>query len=561
MSAACKMYPDKLPESVRSNPKLSAEVQIYDALAHSMGIGWSVFYDVAWLGLVHSEGNQCDGQTDFIVAHPKKGVLLIEVKGGAIRFDGQRQQWISRDRFGEDHDIKNPFMQVRSSKYALLDKLKDTKNLRDNKWIELSYAVAFPAVARPQQAVQLHAPAEIIIGRDDLDRLPKRIEEILAFCHGESKRGFQHGAAIVDQLTRILATDIELTNPLSLLAAEEDRELIRLTESQFRMLSMLKRIRRAAIGGCAGSGKTFLAVEKAKQVASEGFKTLLTCYTQPLGNFLKELTRDIDNLTVCTLYELARVWQPDLPSAFSGDVDAEYTDALLNVMEGMELPPYDAIIVDEGQDFTADWWIALESCLREGKDSIFYVFHDTHQTLYRGGGTLPDSIVEFPLEENVRNTRSICDVLARHYKGDVKIWPRGPEGRTVETHEYHTQVELAKVLGKKLRDLVELEKFCNCELVVLTPRQLKTSCLPELKLPSGYRLVPYQPKPRSRDVLYASVDQFKGLERKVVIVVELDKELPSEPELRTALCYVAFSRPRHHLVLLGDNSTFSNILS
>src|SRR4051794_37214771 len=97
-------------------------------------------------------------------------------------------------------------------------------------------------------------------------------------------------------------------------------------------------------------------------------------------------------------------------------------------MQGRAERPYDAIIVDEGQDFTVEWWLALESCLREGRDSIFYVFHDTHQTLYRGGGTLPEGMGEFPLEDNVRNTRSICNALGHHYRGRVNIQPRGPVG-------------------------------------------------------------------------------------------------------------------------------------
>jgi hypothetical protein len=253
-----------------------------------MGPGWVVFYDVAWLGKVREFDAPRDGQTDFIVAHPAKGILLIEVKGGGIRFDGPRRQWITRDRNGVDHDIW-PFSQVRNSKYALLNKLRDLPSLR-NCWIELAHAVAFPALARPRSAVTPDAPPDIIIGREDMERLCERIEEILVYSHGTSGNRFKHGPLLVKELIRLLATSIELPNPLALQAAEEEQHIIRLTESQVRMLTLLKRIRRAAIGGCAGSGKTFLAVEKAKRLATEGFRTLLTCYTQPLATFLKSLT-------------------------------------------------------------------------------------------------------------------------------------------------------------------------------------------------------------------------------------------------------------------------------
>jgi hypothetical protein len=74
MVSACKIYPERLPERVRREPKLSAEVDFYDALARSMGPGWVVFYDVAWLGKVREFDSPRDGQTDFIVAHPAKGI-------------------------------------------------------------------------------------------------------------------------------------------------------------------------------------------------------------------------------------------------------------------------------------------------------------------------------------------------------------------------------------------------------------------------------------------------------------------------------------------------------
>ena len=65
MASVCKMYPERLPEKVRREPKLWAEVEMYDALARCMGFGWVVFYDVAWLGRVGQFDAPRDGQTDY----------------------------------------------------------------------------------------------------------------------------------------------------------------------------------------------------------------------------------------------------------------------------------------------------------------------------------------------------------------------------------------------------------------------------------------------------------------------------------------------------------------
>jgi len=40
---------------------------------------------------------------------------------------------------------------------------------------------------------------------------------------------------------------------------------------------------------------------------------------------------------------------------------------------------FEALIVDEGQDFLADWWDALDGVLSD--DAVFHCFHDANQTL------------------------------------------------------------------------------------------------------------------------------------------------------------------------------------
>jgi DNA helicase IV len=78
-------------------------------------------------------------------------------------------------------------------------------------------------------------------------------------------------------------------------------------------------------------------------------------------------------------------------------------------------------------------------------------------------------------------------------------------------------------------------------------------------MPKGIELVSHDATTSKSEVMYASIDQFKGLERKVAIVVELDEELSAKPEQRDALLYVAFSRPRHHLMLMGAPAVLRSI--
>ena len=137
-----RIFPAELTSQVIRDPKRSAEVNMFDQLRVQLGERWVVFYSVAWIGRFRSDNALHDGETDFIVAHPQYGVLLIEVKGGRIDYDGTRGQWTTTDRDGEVHRI-DPFNQVRKNKYDLLDKIKSLPGWT-NVRVRLGHAVAFP---------------------------------------------------------------------------------------------------------------------------------------------------------------------------------------------------------------------------------------------------------------------------------------------------------------------------------------------------------------------------------------------------------------------------------
>ena len=85
----------------------------------------------------------------------------------------------------------------------------------------------------------------------------------------------------------------------------EDDRLINLTERQMLILDFLSNRRPAQrFKGCAGSGKTMLAMEKARRLASEGFDVLLTCYNAALAT---SLARHVpERITVMHFHGLCR---------------------------------------------------------------------------------------------------------------------------------------------------------------------------------------------------------------------------------------------------------------
>jgi Nuclease-related domain/AAA domain/UvrD-like helicase C-terminal domain len=568
-----KIFPEELSNRTRKDPKKRAEIKLYDALQQQLPGSWHVFYSVAWLGRTSTEGVPRDGETDFIVVHPNYGILLIEVKGGQISYEGTRRQWISTDQGGNSYDI-DPFNQVIRCKYALINKLKSLPRWSKN-WINIVHAVAFPDIYLSSSALPPEAPPEIILDADDLPNIEKHLKNIFEYWKGHYPNTSKPDPQFALDLERLLAPTIKLRNPLVLQVEDEYQEILRLTDEQCRTLNTLNRVRRAEISGCAGSGKTMMAVEKAKRLASEGFRTLLTCYNKPLAEHLTEVSGNLANLTVCTFHQLCHKMAHQagipLPDPNEGNptrvFEHDYPTVLLEAMTLQANLRFDAIIVDEGQDFAEGWWIALESCLAEGRQSVFYIFYDDNQRIYRDRGSIPDylNLTPVSLQENVRNTRTIHHTLASYYTGENASLPRGPVGRSIEIHNCATDNDLYKNLSQVLNKLTRIEGISCKDIVLLTPKSLKAnfphhSIVGDFKFNGNLRLVQKVRDP-SNEILCSTIHSFKGLERPIVIVVEIDEFfIENNAVEKDALCYVAFSRPRSHLILLGKQPIITELL-
>jgi len=101
------------------------ERKVFWALRDGLPDGWTALQSVCWLQRRPGDAAS-DGEADFVLVHPALGALVIEVKGGEIRFDSRTGEWSSRNRGGRVHPIKDPFRQGVRSKNALRRYLENT---------------------------------------------------------------------------------------------------------------------------------------------------------------------------------------------------------------------------------------------------------------------------------------------------------------------------------------------------------------------------------------------------------------------------------------------------
>jgi hypothetical protein len=261
------VYPTPLPESVVNDASREAERRVYDALARLLGPDHAVFYSVAWLTRATGHGAR-DGEADFVVAHPELGVLVLEVKGGQIGHDQSTGEWHSTDRHDHRHHIRDPFAQATSSHHALEAKLKEHPVIR-RFYIRIGHGVVFPDSANPHRPLTPNAEPAITMFAEDLDHIDACVRQMFDYWAGRMGSKLMPAPGFVQAVTDLLAPRFELPRSLGAAIKGDDRELLRLTQDQFRVLDMLSRQRRVAVSGGAGTGKTMLALEKAKRLAVE----------------------------------------------------------------------------------------------------------------------------------------------------------------------------------------------------------------------------------------------------------------------------------------------------
>ena len=545
-----KIFPERPPAIIQDDPLRSAELKVFSSLK-SLPKSYLIFYNTHWQK--HDENyGVYEGEADFIIVHPDKGIIVLEVKGGGIQYNSEIDQWYSQDREGVKHPIKDPVEQARRNHYKLLDELEKIPGWPDYQ-VNMWHAVCFPDIRIPQgQFLRADLPREQVIDKNDIEHIIDSINRMFEYEFGRNMRDYAPGYEGIQIVERLLANSFEFHTPLGVELEREDEKLIELTERQFRALSLLGNRKRAAIAGCAGSGKTMLAVRKAQQFSDLGLNVLFVCYNRDLAKYLESRLLDT---TVTTFHGLCQQAAQKVGYRINYSQNQEklfsetFPQILFDASEKIGRV-YDAIIVDEGQDFLENYWIALESLLKQ--DGYLFIFYDDNQNIFHGSEDFGGLIQEpsFHLTENCRNTKLIHETVKLFHNNPEGLESFAPEGRNPEVIHYSDDADIIRKLKQILYRLIEEEHIDNHDLILLTSRsQEKTILKPGREL-GNFTLTEHMPT-NSSMIQVTSIHRFKGLEKRVVVLAEIGEHITHDLEM---LLYVGCSRARTHLIVLHDGT-------
>ena len=567
--AMARMYPEY--DDIDSHDFPSGEVKLYKALKE-IDDSYHIFHTVTWI--TKNANGAKDGEADFLICHPEKGILVVEVKGGRISANYRQGLWLSTDRHGREHEIKDPFRQATNAKFNILEKLRENPDWQRARMgrINIGHSVFFPDVDTSAGLKGPDAHIEIIGDRGAFLDLQSWVERALDFWASEevgSKLG-SNGIAIIEKIfARVVTAKPLLSKKLEF----EELERLRLTEQQITVLNTFSRVRRAVVNGGAGTGKTVLAVEKAKRLAEEGFSTLLTCYNVPLSEHLEKICEGIPNLQVSgfhklckrTVQEAKEISQRD----FLREMKEEYPNqdewtyqlpnALAMALDVVELS-FDAIVVDEGQDFGEEFWLPIEVMLNSSRASPLYIFQDENQDVYNRVSSFPNDLVPVSLTFNCRNTKKIHDAAYKFYNGE-DIEPPKLEGSDIVILEDDDINKQAKKIRDYVSSLLISEKVNPADISVLIAnsyhRKKYEKILNSLPLHSSYAWC-VGGSEQSNTVNVETVARFKGLESKVVVLWGID-DLHSVK--RNETLYVGLSRAKSIVAVCGSKPIMREIFT
>ena len=260
------------------------EIQVYEALKQ-LPDEYIVFYSLHWNK--KENDNVYWGESDFTIFHPKRGIIVIEVKSGEIYCEnGIWKQVNSRKK--REKRMKDPIVQAEKSKYAFIDLLWKNKDSREYR---VECAVWFTMVENYEQIGILppaYSEGNLLI-KKDIDNIEKAIERVFDYYGFDINPLYDKNDKI--NVVRRLSPEFKVIPSISNMMEEAEYYFNRMTKEQTRLIEYLDEQRVAAIQGGAGTGKTMLAIEKARRLYQNeetcNDKVLFLCFNEFLYEFLK----------------------------------------------------------------------------------------------------------------------------------------------------------------------------------------------------------------------------------------------------------------------------------
>ncbi len=307
-----------------------------------------------------------------------------------------------------------------------------------------------------------------------------------------------------------------------------------------------------------------VAMAKARRFADVGKKVLLLCFNSMLSEWL---TQDLPveyhgKIIIKNYHALCSDWVKKAKLAWPQNLDpasnfwSDKAPALLE--KAIDLLPnerFDAVVVDEGQDFHPLWWDSVELISKNPLEDPLYIFMDPAQQLFHvDAPTMPDLGKPFDLPCNCRNTNVIAAMCGKIIKKKIPVRVEALQGQDPRiVHAPTPEAQRAEVENQIKGWLSPTAGLKTKQIAVVTRTSVENSSCASLVRIAGKKVSDHLSEWRNGEsILLTSLGKFKGLEADALILVDVIEPDPNAgPQgFRPAHYYVACSRAKHLLTVL-----------
>jgi len=492
------------------------------------------------------------GESDFLIFIPNKGLINIEVKGGAI--SRENGIWFTKNRMGK-FDIKDPFKQAQNSLFKIGSFLK-TKNI----FIPQDFLVIFPDCEFDIDTIEWPSD-NFLSGEIDpfiINKIIKINNEHLLEVNGR----FFPNKDTTNTVINIIRPNFEFHINNKNLLTQSTNEINEYTSEQIKILELHEN-RRMIIIGSQGSGKTTIAEELVKRKLLKGSVLFINA-----GRLRNEETKirfkDYDNFECLTfnsfLYKISKKLSEDLnieniylrnstSNNFHDTIDLQLKFISENILD-VNYKKYDCIILDEMQNYCTynEFYGVLEYFLKEDlKNGSWYFFGDfNYQKLWvladenKIKNKYPQNYLKnidfsfIPLNFNVRNATKIAShipILSGLFENRIPYvpYPKNVEGKIINLFEENKKAKI-KRLEKIIQEL-HTQGINGSEIAILSPYKIdnEKNILRYADLSPYYKITDLTQvniftkkiikSSDSKNIYFSTIQGFQGMESKIIILL------------------------------------------
>lgn len=548
---------------------------------------------------------------DFIVFHPARGLLVLEVKdwrlGTLVSIDKQHAVIVTD---AGTKQVLNPLEQARQYLYAVTNKLEGdpmliwpSGSLKGKFFFPYGCGVVLSNITRKQfndGALGEVLPGHLVICQDEMTESVDD-EAFQARLWGMFPIKFKMKLSLpqIDRVRWHMFPEVRIGVHADQREehgqiSTEIPDLIRVMDLQQEQLARSLGEGHRVIHGVAGSGKTLILGYRAEHLARVSQRPIaILCYNKTLAAKLAAMIEQKglgDKIVAINFHAWCMrqldTYHVDKP-AKTADLDAYFEACIDSVIRGVDsdLIPrgqYDAVLIDEGHDFKPAWFKLIVQMVNPETKSLL-VLYDDAQSIYHTAKKLKFSFSSVGVQAagrttilklNYRNTAEIlavarafaAELLTAHNTEDdeaptVQPMSTGRHGPKPVLVQLPSLQKEAEYLADKL---VAASKTGTPwgEMALIYRRYGVGKVLAEVL---QRRDIPFQ-WPQVKGAAYSPVHDSvklitmhssKGLEFSLVGIPGLGAEFKEEDivEDEARLLYVAMTRATHELVMTCDGIT------